>query len=61
MVLERISFINNFNNFIDQKMCFRDHIDVIVSKALAMLGFIRSIFGEFWDPHTLYVPSAPQT
>jgi hypothetical protein len=55
MVLERISFINNFNNFIDQKMCFRDYIDVIGNKSLAMLGFIRRGFGEFYDPLTLKV------
>jgi hypothetical protein len=33
-------------------MCFTDHIDVIGSKALVMLGFIRRVFGEFEDPHT---------
>jgi hypothetical protein len=47
----RISLINDLRVIMDRRMCFTEHIDV--SKALAMLGFIRRVSGEFRDPYTL--------
>jgi hypothetical protein len=37
----------------DEKMNFLEHVDVMVGKALAMLGFIRRLSFEFRDPYTL--------
>jgi hypothetical protein len=42
----------------DQRMCFTEHIDVMVVKALAMLGFIGRVSGEFRE---FYVSRAPKT
>jgi hypothetical protein len=30
----------------DQRMCFMEHIDGMVGKALAMLGYIRCVSGK---------------
>jgi hypothetical protein len=37
----------------DEKMTFSEHVDVMVAKAFAMLGFIRRLSLDFRDPHTL--------
>jgi hypothetical protein len=37
----------------NEKMLFSEHVDVMVAKAFAMLGFIRGLSLEFRDPHTL--------
>jgi hypothetical protein len=38
---------------IDEKMNFLEHVDVMVGKAFAMLGFIRRLSFEFRHPYTL--------
>jgi hypothetical protein len=37
----------------DEKMTLSEHVDVMVTKAFAMLGFIRRLSLEFRDPYTL--------
>jgi hypothetical protein len=37
----------------DEQMTFSEHVDVMVAKAFAMLGFIRRLLLEFRDPYTL--------
>jgi hypothetical protein len=37
----------------DEKMTFSEHVDVMVVKAFAMLGFIRRLSLEFRDPYAL--------
>jgi hypothetical protein len=46
-VLDRVSPINNLGVIIDEKMTFSEHLDVMVAKAFAMLGFIRRFSMEF--------------
>jgi hypothetical protein len=43
-VLDRVSSINDFGVIMDEKMTFSEHLDVMVAKAFAMLGFIRDPF-----------------
>jgi hypothetical protein len=52
-LLDRISSINDLGVIMDEKMNFSEHIDVMVGKAFAMLGFIRRLSFEFRDPYTL--------
>jgi hypothetical protein len=52
-VLDRVSSINDFGVIMDEKMTFLEYVDVIVTKAFAMLGFIRRLSLEFRDPYTL--------
>jgi Reverse transcriptase (RNA-dependent DNA polymerase) len=52
-VLERVHSISDLGVIMDRKMSFSEHIDMMVGKALAMLGFIRRVSGEFRDPYTL--------
>jgi hypothetical protein len=42
-VLDRVSFINNVGVIVDEKMTFSEHVNVMVAKAFAMLGFIRRL------------------
>jgi hypothetical protein len=37
----------------DEKMTFSEHVDVMVAKTFAMIGFIRRLSLEFRDPYTL--------
>jgi hypothetical protein len=37
----------------DEKMTFLEHVDVMVAKVFAMLGFIRRLSLEFRDPYIL--------
>jgi uncharacterized protein YkvS len=48
-----VSSINDLGVIIDEKMIFSEHMDVMVAKAFAMLGFIRRLSLEFRDPYTL--------
>jgi hypothetical protein len=48
-VLDRLSSINDLGVIMDEKMNFSEHIDVMVGKAFAMLGFIRRLSFEFRD------------
>jgi hypothetical protein len=47
-VLDRMSSIND-----PGVITFWEHVDVMVTKALTMLGFIRRLSVEFRDPYTL--------
>jgi hypothetical protein len=40
-VLDRVGSINDLGVIMDEKMYFSEHVDVMVGKAFAMLGFIR--------------------
>jgi hypothetical protein len=42
-VLDRVSSINDLGVIMDEKMTFSEHVDVMVAKAFAMLGFIRRL------------------
>jgi hypothetical protein len=46
-VLDRVSSINDLGIIMDEKMTFSEHVDVMVAKAFAMLGFIRRLSLEF--------------
>jgi hypothetical protein len=52
-VLDRVSSINDLGVIMDEKMNFSEHVDVMVGKAFAMLGFITRLAFEFRDPYTL--------
>jgi hypothetical protein len=52
-ILDRVDSINDLGVIMDSKMYFTGHIDVTVGKALAMLGFVKRLSCEFWDPYTL--------
>jgi hypothetical protein len=48
----------------DEKMSFSEHVDVMVGKAFAMLGFIKKLSFKLRDPYTLkslyvYTPLVP--
>ena len=38
---------------LDRKLSFNDHIDAIISRSMAMLGFLKRNPSEFSDPYTL--------
>jgi hypothetical protein len=44
-VIDRVSSINDLGAIMDEKMIFSEHVDVIVAKAFAMLGFISTSVG----------------
>jgi hypothetical protein len=52
-VLDRVSSINDLGVIMDEKMNFSEHVDVMVGKDFAMLGFIRRLSFELRDPYTL--------
>jgi hypothetical protein len=54
-VLDRVSSINDLGVIMNEKMTFseHEHVDAMVAKAFAMLGFIRRLSLEFRDPYTL--------
>jgi hypothetical protein len=52
-VLDRVSSINDLGFIMDEKMTFSEHVDVMVAKAFAMLGFISRLSLEFRNPYTL--------
>jgi hypothetical protein len=41
-VLDRVSSINDLVVIMEEKMNFSEHVDVMVGKAFAMMGFIHS-------------------
>ena len=45
--LERVVQIKDFDVLFDQKIRFIDHMEYIVSKSLAMLGFVFRICSDF--------------
>jgi hypothetical protein len=48
--LERVSVIRDLGLL---KLTFSEHVDVTVSKARQMLGFIMRVGRDFWDPYAL--------
>jgi hypothetical protein len=40
---------------LNTKLSFREHIDSVVNKGSAMLGFIKRLSRKFRDPYTLKV------
>jgi hypothetical protein len=52
-VLDRVYSKNDLGVIMDEKMTFSEHVNVMVAKAFAMLGFIRRLLLEFRDPYTL--------
>jgi hypothetical protein len=52
-VLDRVSSINDLVVIMYEKMTFSDHVDVMVAKVFAMLGFISRLSLEFRDSYTL--------
>jgi hypothetical protein len=55
-VLDRVRVINDLGVIMDEKMTFSEHVDVMVAKDFAMLGFIRRFSLVFRDPYTLKSP-----
>jgi hypothetical protein len=51
-VLDRVSSINDVGVIMDEKMSFYEHVDVMVVKAFAMLGFFRRLSLYFRDSYT---------
>ena len=51
--INRVNIIRDLGILFDQNMSFSSHIDVIVSKAFSMLGFMMRIFSKFYDPLVL--------
>jgi hypothetical protein len=45
-VLDRVSSIHNLGFFMDEKMKFSEHVDFMVGKAFALLGFNRRLSFE---------------
>jgi hypothetical protein len=41
--VDRVSSINDLGVVMDEKVTFSEHVDVMVAKAFAMLGFIRRL------------------
>jgi hypothetical protein len=52
-VLDQVSSINDLGVLNDEKMNLSEHVDVIVGKLFAMLGFITRLSSEFRDPYTM--------
>jgi hypothetical protein len=54
IILDRVDSITDLGGVVmNSRMSFSRHIDVLVGKALAMLGFVKRLSGEFRDPYTL--------
>jgi hypothetical protein len=53
IVLDRVDSINDLGVIMDKKMSLTGHIDVMVGRALAMLGFVKRLSCEFRDPYTI--------
>ena len=51
--LQRISSISDLGFIFDQRLTFREHLDVLVSKASRTLGFLMRNTREFRNPKSL--------
>jgi hypothetical protein len=49
--LERVSVIRDLGGLMDSKLTFSEHVDVTVSKAKQMLGFIMRVGRDFLGPY----------
>jgi hypothetical protein len=52
-VLDRMSSMNDLGVIMNEKMTFSEHVDIMVAKAFAMLGFIRKLSLNFRYPYTV--------
>jgi hypothetical protein len=59
-VLDRGS-INDLGVIMDEKMTFSEHVNVMVAKAFAMLGFIRSLEILIYSKVSLHVSGSSKT
>ena len=53
VALDRVMSVKDLGILFDRKLSFNDHINMIVSKANSMLGFIKRNSSEFTNPQTL--------
>jgi hypothetical protein len=53
IILDRVDSITDLGVVMDSRMSFSGHIEVTVGKAMAMLGFVKRLTGEFRDPYSL--------
>jgi hypothetical protein len=53
IMLDRVNYNTDLEVVMDSRMSFSRHIDVTVGKALAMLGFVKRLSGEFRDLYIL--------
>jgi hypothetical protein len=53
VILDRVDSITKLEVVMDSRMSFSKHVDVTVGKALAMMGFVKRLSGEFRDQYTL--------
>ena len=51
--LTRVTVIKDLGIILDHKLNFNDHLDLVVSKSMAMLGFLKRNSTEFTDINTL--------
>jgi hypothetical protein len=49
-----VSSIDDLGVRMDGKMNFSEHVDVMVDKAFAMLGYTRRLSFKFRDPYNLF-------
>ena len=52
-LLVRVNSIKDLGIILDPKLDFKNHIDFIISKSMAMLGFLKRNSSEFSNPKTL--------
>ena len=52
IILARPDFIKVLGVILERKLSFHDHIDAIIAKSMAMLGFLKRNSSEFSDPYT---------
>jgi hypothetical protein len=53
VILDYVDSISHFRVIMDNRISFVEHVDIAVSKALAMLGFLKRMSSEFRDFFTL--------
>jgi hypothetical protein len=53
IILDGVCSITELWVVMNGRMSFSKHIDVTVGKALAMLGSVKRLSGEFRDPYSL--------
>jgi hypothetical protein len=49
IILDRVDSITDLEVVMDSRMSFSKHIDVTIGKALAMLGYVKKLLGEFQE------------
>lgn len=52
-IIERLSQIRDLRILLDTKLDFSAHIDSLIARAFANLGFLRRICSNMYDPYTL--------